>query len=59
IRFTVITELELKSLIQIPFLKDSPLTFALREKHSELVECPRFAGDPPDEGEIFFPRRRR
>jgi len=58
IRFTVTARLRLESSIQIPFV-GSPATFTLRESHSDMVECPRFRGNPPDEGGIFFPRGRR
>ena len=57
IGFKVIVELTRESPIQVPFM--DPFTFALRESHSDMVECPRFRGNPPDEGEIFLPRGRR
>lgn len=57
IGFKVIAELTLESPIQVPFMK--PFTFSLQESHNDMVECPRFQGNPPDEGEIFLPRGRR
>jgi len=51
IRFTVTTNLTVESPIRLPFMP--PISFTLQEKHSDLVECPRFRRDPPDEGDIF------
>lgn len=58
IGFTVTTRLSVESPIQIPFI-ERPLTLTLQESHSEMVECPRYQGDPPDEGPIFFSSERR
>ncbi|MFQ5593454.1 MAG: TadE/TadG family type IV pilus assembly protein, partial [Anaerolineae bacterium] len=57
IGFTVRTKVTLASPIQVPFME--PFVFSLQESHREMVECPRFRGNPPDEGEIFLPRGRR
>ncbi|MBS1253502.1 MAG: hypothetical protein MAG451_02551 [Anaerolineales bacterium] len=51
VRFTVSTSLRLQSAVEIPFM--SSWTFTLHERHSDLVECPRYFNDPPEEGDVF------
>lgn len=51
VRFRVTTRLTLKTPIQIPYM--SAWAFTFEERHGDIVECPRYFRDPPDEGDVF------